>query len=122
MKAVKAATPDGQGPQAVLLVAVTEKPFQQACDYVRPHGTVVTIGLPAHAKLSAPVFDFVIKMITIKGSYVGNRADSREALEFYRRGGIKAPFKVVELEKLPEVYEMMEQGKITGRIVLKMPE
>jgi propanol-preferring alcohol dehydrogenase len=35
---VKAATPDGLGPHAVILVAVNEKPFQQAaevCPYIR---------------------------------------------------------------------------------------
>ncbi|KKY25290.1 putative alcohol dehydrogenase [Phaeomoniella chlamydospora] len=119
---VKAATHDGTGPHAVLLVAVTEKPFQQAAAYVRSHGTVVAIGLPAHAKLSAPVFESVVRMITIKGSYVGNRADSAEALEFFRRGGISAPFQVKELKDLPEVYDLMQQGKITGRIVLKVPD
>jgi len=71
--AVKKATPDGLGPHAVILVAVTEKPFQQAAEYVRPRGTVICIGLPAGAYLKAPVFDSVIKMVTIKGSYVGNR-------------------------------------------------
>lgn len=70
---VKRNTPDGMGPHAVILVAVTEKPFQQAAEYVRPRGTVICIGLPAGAYLKAPVFDSVIKMITIKGSYVGNR-------------------------------------------------
>merc|ERR1711977_718259 len=73
---VKAATPDGLGPHAVILVAVNEKPFQQAAEYVRPRGTVVAIGLPAGAYLRAPVFESVIKMITIKGSYVGNRKDT----------------------------------------------
>ena len=57
--------------------------------YVRPRGTVVAIGLPAGAYLRAPVFESVIKMITIKGSYVGNRRDSAEAIEFFRRGLIK---------------------------------
>lgn len=122
IEAVKKATPDGYGPHAVLLVAVSEKPFQQAAEYVRPHGTVVAIGLPAGAKLSAPVFESVVKMITIKGSYVGNRADSAEAIEFFRRGGISAPYKVMELKDLPEVYEMMSKGAIAGRIVLKVPE
>lgn len=122
VSAVKKATPDGQGPQAVLLLAASEKPFQQAAEYVRPHGTIVTIGLPAHGRLSAPIFDFVIKMVTIKGSYVGNRADSAEALEFFRRGEISAPFKVMELKDLSQVYDMMVRGEVAGRIVLRMPE
>ena len=62
--------------------------------YVRPRGTVVCIGLPANAYLKAPVFGTVAKMVTIKGSYVGNRRDSEEAIDFYRRGLIQIPYKV----------------------------
>jgi len=115
---VKAATPDGLGPHAVILVAVNEKPFQQAAEYVRPRGTVVCIGMPAGAYLRAPVFESVIKMITIKGSYVGNRRDSAEAIEFFRRGLIKAPYKTVGLSELQGVYDLMHEGKIAGRYVV----
>jgi len=118
VKDVQAATPDGLGPHAVLLVAVNEKPFQQAAEYIRPRGTVVCIGLPAGAYLKAPVFESVVKMITIKGSYVGNRKDSAEAIDFFARGLIKAPFKTVGLSQLNEVYEKMHKGEIAGRYVL----
>lgn len=57
-------------------------------------------------------------MVTIKGSYVGNRKDTAEALEFYRRGLIKAPFKVVGLSELEKVYDLMHKGQIAGRYVL----
>ncbi|KAJ5323950.1 hypothetical protein N7476_002550 [Penicillium atrosanguineum] len=119
---VKAATPEGLGAHAVILLAASEKPFQQAVDYARPRGVIVAIGLPAHAFLKAPVFDSVVKMINIKGSYVGNRQDGVEAVDFFARGLIKAPFKTVPLEKLPEVFELMEQDKIAGRYVLEIPE
>merc|ERR1711975_215264 len=118
VKEVQEATEDGLGPHAVILVAVNEKPFQQAAEYVRPRGSVVCIGLPAGAYLKAPVFESVIKMVTIKGSYVGNRRDTTEALGFFRRGLIKAPFKVVGLSELQKVYDLMHEGKIAGRYVL----
>jgi len=118
VKDVQAATEDGLGPHAVLLVAVNEKPFQQAAEYVRPRGTVVCIGLPAGAYLRAPVFESVIKMVTIKGSYVGNRRDTAEAIEFFRRGLIKAPYKVVGLSELQKVFDLMHKGAIAGRYVL----
>jgi propanol-preferring alcohol dehydrogenase len=118
VKDVQAVTPDGLGPHAVLLVAVNEKPFQQAAEYVRPRGTVICIGLPAGAYLRAPVFESVVKMITIKGSYVGNRKDSAEAIDFFARGLIKSPFKTVGLSELPSVYEKMKKGEIAGRYVL----
>ena len=115
---VKADTEDGLGPHAVLLLAPFEKPFQQASAYVRPKGTIVAIGLPAGAFLKAPVFDTVVKMITIKGSYVGNRRDTTEAIDFFARGLIKAPFKIMGLSQLTEIFEKMEQGAIAGRIVV----
>jgi propanol-preferring alcohol dehydrogenase len=118
VKDVKAATEDGLGPHAVLLFAVNEKPFQQAAEYVRPRGTVVCVGLPANAYLRAPVFSSVIRMIQIKGSYVGNRKDTAEAIDFFRRGLIKAPFKVVGLSQLGEVYDLMKKGAIAGRYVV----
>lgn len=115
---VKAATPDGLGPHAVILLAVSERPFHQAVDYVRSRGTIICIGLPAGASFKAPVFDTVIRMITIKGSYVGNRQDTQEALDFFARGLIKVPIKTVGLSKLQEVYDLMEEGKIVGRYVV----
>lgn len=57
-------------------------------------------------------------MVTIKGSYVGNRRDTAEALEFYRRGVISAPFKVVGLSELQSVYDLMHKGAIAGRYVV----
>lgn len=98
---VKAASGDGEGPNAVLLLAASERPFQQASLYVRSKGTIVAVGLPANAFLKAPVFDTVVREITIKGSYVGNRQDTAEAIDFYLRGLIKAPHKFVTLIPLP---------------------
>jgi propanol-preferring alcohol dehydrogenase len=57
-------------------------------------------------------------MITIKGSYVGNRRDTAEAIEFFRRGFIKVPHKVCGLSELQKVYGLMQEGQIVGRYVL----
>ena len=119
---VKAATKDGLGPHAAILVATSEKPFQQASEYVRPGGVVVPIGLPAGANIVASVFWSVLKTLRIKCSYVGTRSDSAEAIDFFARGLIHAPYKVVGLSKLDEVYKLMHEGKIAGRYVLKMDE
>lgn len=115
---VKKATQDGFGPHVVLLLASSEGPFQQASQYVRSKGTIVCVGLPSNAYLKAPVFDTVTRMIRIQGSYVGNRQDTAEAIEFFRRGLIKAPYKVVGLSELQKVYELMHEGKIAGRYVV----
>lgn len=104
---VRSATPGGLGAHAVIILAVAPKPFQQAAEYVRPRGTIVAIGLPPNTVLSAPVIPLVVRMINIKGSYVGNRQDSEEAVDFFARGLIKAPFKTAKLKDLPEIYKLM---------------
>ena len=124
----------------MILLAVAEKPFQQATEYVRSRGTVVAIGMPAGAYLRSPVFNTVVRMINIKGSYVGNRQDGEEAVDFFARGLINAPFKTAPLEELPRIFELMgsspyslpcidniltmitEQGQIAGRYVLEVPQ
>jgi len=106
------------GPHGVINVSVSEKAIEQSTEYVRPCGTVVLVGLPAGAVAKAQVFGAVVKSVSIRGSYVGNRADTREAIDFFERGLVKAPIKVVGLSELPNVYKLMEQGKILGRYVV----
>jgi len=110
---------DKLGPHAVLLLSPYEKPLQHAVEYMRPRGVVCSIGLPGgNAHVRALNWDLVVKMIDIKGSYVGTRADTAEAIDFFARGLIKAPFKTVGLSELPKVFEAMEKGQIAGRYVL----
>lgn len=58
------------------------------------------------------MFDIVVKMISIKGSYVGNRRDAKEAVDFFARGLVKFPYKVVPLEELPKVFDLLGKFKI----------
>jgi propanol-preferring alcohol dehydrogenase len=106
------------GPHGVINVSVSEKAIEQSTEYVRACGTVVLVGLPAGAVARAQVFSAVVKSVSIKGSYVGNRADTREAIDFFERGLVKAPIKIVGLSELPRVYEEMEKGLVLGRYVV----
>jgi len=106
------------GPHGVINVSVAEAAISQSTEYVRPTGKVVLVGLPANAVCKSEVFSHVVKSINIIGSYVGNRADTREAIDFFTRGLVKSPIKIVGLSELPKVYELMEQGKILGRYVV----
>ncbi|KAK9476498.1 chaperonin 10-like protein [Lipomyces japonicus] len=106
------------GPHAVVNVAVAEKPLELSTRYVRPRGTVVIVGLPADAYVKSEVFSTVVKSISIKGSYVGNRADTDEAIDFFTRGLVESPIKIVGLSELPKVFELMQKGEIAGRYVL----
>lgn len=58
------------GPHAVIVIAASPKPYDEALKMVRTKGTVVAVGMPSHAVLAADVFDLVVRGLTIKGSYV----------------------------------------------------
>jgi D-arabinose 1-dehydrogenase-like Zn-dependent alcohol dehydrogenase len=53
----------------------------QALQLVRRKGAVVLVGLPP-GTFATPIFDVVLKRITIRGSIVGSRQDLAEALTY----------------------------------------
>ncbi|CCE65648.1 hypothetical protein TPHA_0M00730 [Tetrapisispora phaffii CBS 4417] len=106
------------GAHGVINVSVSEAAIEASTNYVRSNGTVVLVGLPAGAVCKSNVFNQVVKSTKIVGSYVGNRADTREAIDFFVRGLVKSPIKVVGLSQLASVFDDMQAGKIVGRVVV----
>jgi propanol-preferring alcohol dehydrogenase len=106
------------GPHAVINLATAEKPMNQSCEYVRTRGTVVLVALPKDAKVRVDVFQAVARSLTLKGSYVGNRKDTEEALEIFTRGQVHIPIEIQPLSALPGVFRRMREGRVNGRIVL----
>ena len=115
---LKSATPDGLGPHAALIVSSEEEPFSHASEYVRPMGTVAIVGIPADGYIKSQLWDVVARLVTIKGTIVGNRADADEAVEFFRRGLINVPYRVVGLSELTETLSALDHSNIIGRIVV----
>ncbi|MBN8902411.1 MAG: zinc-dependent alcohol dehydrogenase, partial [Rhodospirillales bacterium] len=60
------------GAHGVLVTAVSPPAFRQAIDLTRRHGTISLVGLPP-GDFQTPIFDVVLKRITIRGSIVGTR-------------------------------------------------
>lgn len=81
-------------------------------------GTIVFNGLPP-GDFPAPIFEIVLKGLTVRGSIVGTRQDLEEALEFYAQGKIKPTVSTRELSEVNAVFDEMKHAKIDGRVVLK---
>ncbi|KAF8602276.1 GroES-like protein [Ceratobasidium sp. AG-I] len=111
---------DGKGPHAAIVASASSAGYDQALQYLRPGGVLVAVGLPPGAKIEADVFWTVVRSITVKGSYVGNREDARQALDIAARGRVRTTFRVEPLASLPEVFKEMKEGKLAGRVVLDM--
>ena len=101
----------------VLVTAVHPHAFGQAIGLARRGGTIAFTGLPP-GDFPAPIFDIVLKGLTIRGSIVGTRQDMAEALDFYAGGLIHPTVASAGLDDINDVFGRMERGQIDGRIVI----
>lgn len=109
----------GGGAHGVLVTAVSPPAFTQALQLVRRKGTVSLVGLPP-GNFSTPIFDVVLKRITLRGSIVGTRKDLAEAVEFAAEGKVHAHIHKVRLEEINRVFSDLKAGTVDGRMVLDL--
>ncbi|MCB8836272.1 alcohol dehydrogenase AdhP [Aurantimonas sp. VKM B-3413] len=109
----------GGGAQGVLVTAVSVPAFNQVLHMVRRKGTVALVGLPA-GDFPTPIFDVVLKRITVRGSIVGTRRDLDEAIAFAASGQVKCEVRTAALADINAIFEDMKGGRIEGRIVLDL--
>jgi propanol-preferring alcohol dehydrogenase len=109
----------GGGAHGVLVTAVSPAAFTQALRMVRRRGTVSLVGLPP-GDFATPIFDVVLKRITVRGSIVGTRADLAEAIAFAAEGKVRAHFTQAPLAEINRVLSDLDAGRVDGRIVLTL--
>jgi propanol-preferring alcohol dehydrogenase len=115
IEAVRSAT-DG-GAHGVLITAPSLGAFKQGVGMTRKHGTCVLVGLPP-GEFPVPLFEVVANCITVRGSFVGNRADMAECLAFAAQGKVKADIEVQPLSAINDVFERLQKGDVPSRVVL----
>jgi alcohol dehydrogenase, propanol-preferring len=107
----------GGGAHGVLVTAVSTPAFAQALHMVRRKGTVSLVGLPP-GEFPTPIFDVVLKRITVRGSIVGTRRDLDEAIAFAVDGKVKAEITKAPLSDINAIFDRLKSGKVDGRMVL----
>jgi propanol-preferring alcohol dehydrogenase len=107
------------GVHGALVTAVSPKAFAQSLSILRPRGTASFVGLPP-GNFPTPIFDVVLKRLTLRGSIVGTRKDLQEAVAFAAEGKVSARVKMARLEDINQVFAELKAGKVNGRIVLDL--
>ena len=107
------------GVHGALVTAVNTKAFAQATGMLRRHGTMSLVGLPP-GDFPLPIFDVVLKRLTVRGSIVGTRLDLSEALALAAEGQVKTTFNWAKLDDINEIFDWMREGRIEGRVVLEI--
>jgi propanol-preferring alcohol dehydrogenase len=111
----------GGGAHGVLVTAVSPPAFSQALRIVRRKGTVSLVGLPP-GEFPTPIFDVVLKRITVRGSIVGTRRDLDEAIAFAVEGKVLADIKTAAVSDINTIFANLKAGKIEGRMVLDLSQ
>ncbi|CAM5766554.1 zinc-dependent alcohol dehydrogenase [Labrys miyagiensis] len=109
----------GGGAHGILVTAVSPPAFSQALRMVRRRGTVSLVGLPP-GEFATPIFDVVLKRITVRGSIVGTRRDLDEAIRFAAEGKVHAEITKAPLSDINRIFADLKAGRIEGRMVLDM--
>ncbi|MEM1050297.1 MAG: alcohol dehydrogenase AdhP [Pseudomonadota bacterium] len=107
------------GVHGVLVTAVSTTAFQQAVGMLRRHGTMSLVGLPP-GTFPTPIFDVVLKRLTIRGSIVGTRTDLTEALAFAGDDLVAPHFVWDRLDNINKIFDGLKAGDVTGRVVLDL--
>jgi propanol-preferring alcohol dehydrogenase len=101
----------------VLVTAPSLPAFAQAIGIARARGTIALNGLPP-GSFPLPIFEVVLKALTVRGSIVGTRLDLADALSFAGEGLVHAHVKPEKIEDINDIFKRMHAGTIDGRIVL----
>ena len=107
----------GGGAHGVLITAPSLGAFRQGVAMTRKRGTCVLVGLPP-GEFPVPLFDVVANCITIRGSFVGTRADMAEALAFGAEGKVKADIELQPLSAINSVFDRLGRGDVPSRVVI----
>lgn len=102
----------------MVCLATQASAFKSSTDMTRRKGTVVFVGLPS-GTFDCPIFDVVLKRVSIRGSIVGTRQDMVEALDFAERGLVTCSVQLDTLENVNEVFSKLRKGELLGRVVIK---
>jgi len=107
------------GAHGVLVTAVSPPAFAQAISLARSKGTITLVGLPPGG-FQTPIFDVVLKGLTIRGSIVGTRKDLAEAVAFATAGKVRAEIHTAPLDDINHIFANLKAGKVEGRMVLDL--
>ncbi|GAA3463552.1 alcohol dehydrogenase AdhP [Saccharothrix longispora] len=107
------------GADVAIATAASPKSFEQAFASLRRGGRLVCVGLPADGVLPIPVFDLVLKGISVVGSIVGTRQDLTEVFALHAAGRTKVIAQARKLDEINESFAEVLSGTVPARLVIE---
>ncbi|THE07512.1 zinc-dependent alcohol dehydrogenase [Microbacterium oleivorans] len=105
------------GADVAIVLAVAPPVFRQAFDALNRGGRLVLVSLPAHGEITLPVFDTVLKGISVIGSIVGTRQDLAEVFALHAAGRTRVITQERDLSQVNGSVEEVLAGTVPARLV-----
>jgi propanol-preferring alcohol dehydrogenase len=87
---------------------------------LNPTGRLVLVGLPADNQLTLPVFETVLRGVTVHGSLVGTRNELADCFALHAAGRTKVIAESRSLEEVNTCFDEVLAGKVPARLVFEM--
>ena len=78
------------------------------------------VGLPADNRLEIPVFETVLKGISVIGSLVGTRNDLQDCFGLHAQGRTRVVAETRRLEDVNTCFDEVLAGDVPGRLVFDL--
>ena len=107
------------GADVAIALAVAPAAIRSAFDSLRPGGRLVLVSLPKAGVLELPVFETVLKGLSVIGSIVGTRQDLAEVFALHAAGRTRVITQTRRLDQVNESFDDVLAGRVTGRLVFE---
>jgi len=87
---------------------------------LNPNGRLVLVGLPADNRLELPVFETVLKGISVIGSLVGTRNDLSDCFALHAQGRTRVITETRRLEDVNACFDEVLAGQVPARLVFDL--
>ncbi|MDO3685372.1 zinc-dependent alcohol dehydrogenase [Micromonospora sp. C28ISP2-4] len=107
------------GVDVAIVLAASPRVIEQAHRSLRRGGRLVLVSLPADNAVTLPVFETVLKGITVLGSIVGTRADLAEVFALHAAGRTRVVYETRKLDEINDAVDDVLAGRVAARLVLQ---
>lgn len=105
------------GADVAIALAASSASFDQAFHSLRRGGRLVCVALPAEGTIQLPIFDTVLKGISVIGSIVGTRNDLADVFALHAAGRTEVVAVERKLDEVNESFADVLAGQVPARIV-----
>lgn len=108
------------GVDIALVTVPSPQAMRAAHASLNPRGRLVLVGLPADNKLELPVFETVLRGISVIGSLVGTRNDLAECFDLHARGKTRVVAEHRSLDDVNACFAEVLSGRVPARLVFDL--